>query len=132
MQTISVKTSQRNEMIDVTRLVEQVARESGVEFGTLICFVPHTTAAITINEAADPDVRRDILHKLNQEIPRDDDYHHAEGNSDAHIKASLIGSSVQVLVEQGRLVLGRWQGLFFCEFDGPRTRQLIVKVSRIA
>jgi secondary thiamine-phosphate synthase enzyme len=132
MTTLTVETSRREELVDVTRQVQEVAAATGIESGSVICFVPHTTAGITINEAADPDVKRDIIDKLSRDIPRDDGFHHAEGNSDAHIKASLMGSSVQVLLENRRLVLGRWQGIFFCEFDGPRTRQLIVKVARFA
>jgi len=130
--TLSVRTSQREELVEVTSLVEGVVHEAGVTSGVAICFVPHTTAGITINEAADPDVRRDIVYKLGKEIPAQDGYRHAEGNSDAHIKASLMGSSLQVLIENGHLVLGRWQGIYFCEFDGPRSRQLIVKVARFA
>jgi len=132
MLTLTLKTSQREELADVTSLIEGVVRDSGVTSGMAICFVPHTTAGITINETADPDVRRDIIYKLGKEIPSQDGYHHAEGNSDAHIKASFMGSSLQVLIENGRLVLGRWQGIYFCEFDGPRTRQLMVKVAQLA
>lgn len=128
MKELTVKTSHREEMIDVTGLVQQVVRDSGVESGQVFCFVPHTTAAVTINENADPDVQRDVLYKLNKEIPQQDGYHHGEGNSDAHVKTSLVGSSETVLVENGRLVLGRWQGIYFCEFDGPRSRRFIVKV----
>jgi secondary thiamine-phosphate synthase enzyme len=131
MKTFVVSSSTREEFIDVTHLIEQAIRESGVDEGLAVCFVPHTTAGITINEAADPDVRRDILHKLSKEIPQQDGFHHAEGNSDAHIKASLMGSSVQVIVHSGKPVLGQWQGVYFCEFDGPRSRQLIVKVGRL-
>lgn len=132
MQTLTVHTSRREEMIDVTTLVAEAAKEAHIESGLLFCFVPHTTAGITINENADPDVQRDILYKLNKEIPSEDGYHHGEGNSDAHLKASLMGSSVQVLVEDGRLVLGRWQGIYFCEFDGPRSRRLILEAGRFA
>lgn len=132
MQTLTIQTSRREEMIDVTTLVAEAAKKAQIESGLLFCFVPHTTAGITINENADPDVPRDILYKLSKEIPSEDGYHHGEGNSDAHIKASLMGSSVQVLVEDGRLVLGRWQGIYFCEFDGPRSRRLIVKAGRFA
>ena len=131
IRTLSLQTSQREELIDVTDQIEKAVRDSGVTSGLAVCFVPHTTAGITINEAADPDVRRDIVYKLGKEIPTQDGYRHAEGNSDAHIKASLMGSSVQILVEQGRLLLGRWQGVHFCEFDGPRTRQLLVKVTQL-
>ncbi len=132
MKTLSVASSQREEFIDVTPLIEEAVQESGVDEGVVVCFVPHTTAGITVNEAADPDVRRDILDKLRREIPQQDGYHHAEGNSDAHLKASLMGCSLQLLVQKGRIVLGRWQGVYFCEFDGPRKRQLIVKVGRLA
>ena len=128
MKELTVKTSRREEMIDITGLVQQAVRDSGVESGQVFCFVPHTTAAVTINENADPDVQRDILYKLNKEIPKQDGYHHGEGNSDAHVKTSLVGSSETVLVENGRLVLGRWQGIYFCEFDGPRSRRFIIKV----
>ena len=119
-------------MIDVTALVRDAVKESGLTDGIAFCFVPHTTAAITINENADPDVTRDILYKLHKEIPQQDGYHHAEGNSDAHLKASLFGASEQILIEQGQLVLGRWQGIYFCEFDGPRHRRLIVRIHSIA
>lgn len=132
MKTLKVETNVRRQMIDVTSRVQEVVIESRLQSGLVICFVPHTTAAITINENADPDVTRDILYKLGKEIPRDDDYHHLEGNSDAHIQASLIGASQQILVENRRLVLGRWQGIYFCEFDGPRQRRLIVEVMPLA
>ena len=132
MKIIGVTSSQREEFIDVTHLIEEAIRESGVDEGAVICFVPHTTAGITINEAADPDVRRDILDKLRRLIPQQDDYRHVEGNSDAHLKASLMGSSLHLPVQAGKPVLGRWQGVYFCEFDGPRNRQLIVKVGRFA
>jgi len=129
MKKFTVHTSRREEMIDVTALVRQAVSESGVASGLAVCFVPHTTAAVTINENADPDVKRDIIYKLNKDIPQQEGYLHGEGNSDAHLKTSLVGSSETILVDAGRLVLGRWQGVYFCEFDGPRSRQLIVKVS---
>jgi secondary thiamine-phosphate synthase enzyme len=129
---LSIKTSRHEEMIDITDLVQKAVSDNDHQSGVLFCFVPHTTAGITINENADPDVKRDILYKLNKGIPRDDGYHHAEGNSDAHIKASLMGFSLQVLFENKRLILGRWQGIQFCEFDGPRNRRLIVKVAAFA
>ena len=128
MKTVSVKTSKRNELIDITHLINQIVRESKIKNGQVFCFIPHTTAAITINENADPDVKRDLLYKLEKEIPQVDGYHHAEGNSDAHLKASLFGFSEQVLIENGQLVLGTWQGIYFCEFDGPRTRKLVVRI----
>jgi secondary thiamine-phosphate synthase enzyme len=128
MITLPVATKQREEMVDITSAVAKAVAESGVESGMVFCYVPHTTAGITINEAADPEVSRDILYLLRKKIPHREDYRHAEGNSDAHIKASLMGSSVQVMVENGRMVLGRWQGIFFCEFDGPRNRKLMVRI----
>jgi len=125
---LSVETHAREEMIDVTAQVRRAVRESGVASGIAVCFVPHTTAAVTINENADPDVARDILYKLDKEIPAADGYRHAEGNSDAHVKSTLVGVSAHVLIEGGDLVLGAWQGIYFCEFDGPRRRHLIVRV----
>lgn len=132
MKEFQVRTSAPNEMVDVTALIEQAVAESNITEGSVLCFVPHTTAAITINENADPSVKRDILYKLEKEIPRSDGYHHAEGNSDAHVKAVLVGSSEQIIINNGQLVLGTWQGIFFCEFDGPRNRKLLVQVSSIA
>jgi secondary thiamine-phosphate synthase enzyme len=129
--TCDIRTNARQEMIDITSMVQKAVSEAGVTDGIAICFVPHTTAAVTINENADPDVRRDILDKLSREIPQQDGYHHAEGNSDAHLKTSLVGSSEHILIENGNLILGIWQSVFFCEFDGPRTRNLIIKVSSL-
>jgi secondary thiamine-phosphate synthase enzyme len=125
---ITVRTTAREEMQDITARVQHAVSESRLPNGYVICFVPHTTAGITINEHADPAVCRDILYKLHKEIPQVDGYHHAEGNADAHLKASLMGSSVQILFANRRLILGTWQGIFFCEFDGPRSRTLLVKV----
>ena len=125
---LSVRTTSREELVDITDRVQKLVSDSEVSSGVVVCFVPHTTAGITINENADPDVRRDILYKLNKEIPQRDGYHHGEGNSDAHIKASLMGFSEHILFEDRKLVLGTWQGIYFCEFDGPRTRRLLVKV----
>ena len=131
MQTISVKTHRRNELIDVTSQIRDSALAEGVSDGLVTAYVPHTTAAITINENADPDVVYDLLESLEKLVPATlSRYRHTEGNSDAHIKASLIGSSVTVLVESGKLCLGTWQGIYFCEFDGPRTRHLMVKTMR--
>jgi secondary thiamine-phosphate synthase enzyme len=128
MQTISVPTRQRNQMIDVTHEVQNAIREAGLNSGQVICFVPHTTAGVTIQENADPDVCHDVLYKLENLIGQHDPgFLHGEGNSDAHIKASLVGSSVTVFVEAGRLVFGTWQGIYFCEFDGPRQRKMLVK-----
>ena len=132
MREFTIESNFREEMINVTTLVQQTVSESGPDSGLVFCFVPHTTAAITINEDADPDVKRDLLYKLAKEIPQADGYHHAEGNSDAHIKASLIGASELVPFQKKRLLLGRWQGIYFCEFDGPRRRRLIVRVGSFA
>ncbi len=128
MHEFTVETKSREQMIDITSRVREAVEKSGVKDGIAVCFVPHTTAAVTINENADPDVTRDIIYKLNKEIPQSDSYRHAEGNSDAHVKTSLVGSSEHVLIEDGRLVLGTWQGIYFCEFDGPRKRRLLIKV----
>ena len=124
----SVKTGKREELVDITGLVKEAVSESGVDNGIALVFVPHTTAAVTINENADPSVKRDIIHKLNKEIPQDEGYHHSEGNSDAHIKSSLFGPSLQVIVSGGKPLLGTWQGILLCEFDGPRSRKVRIKV----
>ena len=128
MQFFEVRTSAQTELIDITRSVQEAVKKTGVKDGICIIFVPHTTAAVTINENADPSVIHDILMELNKIVPFKDAYHHMEGNSPAHIKTSLVGCSEIVLVESGRLVLGTWQGIFFCEFDGPRNRKVHVKV----
>ncbi len=122
----TIKTSKRNEFIDITSQIQDLVGE--VPEGVVTVFVPHTTTGITINENADPDVPRDILKKLEELIPQRDSYSHIEGNSDAHIKASLFGSSVRVIVKDGQLLLGTWQSIFFCEFDGPRTRKFCTQV----
>jgi len=127
MNQFSVKTNARFEMIDITDRVSVIVRESKVRNGICCVFVPHTTAAVTINENADPSVPRDILAELDKVIPLNDNYRHMEGNAAAHIKASLVGNSETVFIENGSLVLGTWQSLFFCEFDGPRTRRVLVK-----
>ena len=127
---LSVKTHAQTEMIDVTRLVQQQVTDNGMQNGLCVVFVPHTTAAVTINESADPAVSRDILMVLNKIVPWEEAYRHMEGNSPAHLKTSIIGSSETIAVENGRLVLGTWQGIFFCEFDGPRSRKLDVRLIR--
>ncbi len=124
---LSVKTTGRTEMIDITKEVQNAVRSSGVEDGLCMIYIPHTTAAVTINESADPNVAKDLLMVLNQIVPWDAPYRHAEGNSPAHVKTTLVGSSELVSVQQGRLVLGTWQGIFFCEFDGPRSRKAHVR-----
>ena len=122
--TISVKTGSRIEMVDITSSVQKEVSTACIADGICVVYVPHTTAGVTINEGADPDVCTDIIRKLNELVPPNDGYRHMEGNSDSHIKTSLIGSSVTVIVENGRLVLGTWQKIFFCEFDGPRSRKV--------
>lgn len=129
---LTVETHAREEMLDITSQVAKAVSDAGFDSGLVVCFVPHTTAAITINENADPDVKRDLLYKLRKEIPQSDGYHHAEGNSDAHLKASLMGFSETVLFDYRRLRLGQWQAIYFCEFDGPRKRRLILKVAQFA
>ncbi len=128
MITISVSSRMKTEMIDITHDVRTAIRTNGVSSGLAMIFVPHTTAAITINENADPDVSRDMLMEINKIVPLQDGYHHAEGNSAAHIKSSLFGASETLIIEDGEPVLGTWQGLYFCEFDGPRRRKVHIKV----
>lgn len=125
---LSVRTSVREEMVEITRAVQEAVRESGVANGIATVYCPHTTAAITINENADPDVRRDMTAFLKRLIPQSPEFQHAEGNSDSHIKTSLTGPSTQVIVQEGRLMLGTWQGIYLCEFDGPRSREVWVYV----
>ncbi len=125
---LSVKTSSRTELIDITSNIAKLVKDSGVTEGLCMLYVPHTTGAVTINESADPSVRGDILMVLNQIIPWKADYKHMEGNSPAHVKSTLVGASELVAVENGALVLGTWQGIFFCEFDGPRTRKVHVRI----
>jgi len=127
MSTIPVPTDSHIVLIDVTRPVADTLTASGLRHGALLVYVPHTTAAVTINENADPTVCRDIIMALDRLVPGSLPFAHSEGNSDAHVKATLVGSSVLVPVADGRLALGTWQGIFFCEFDGPRQRRLIVQ-----
>ena len=128
MKQISLDTHSRVEMIDITAAVQKAVQDEDVQAGICLVYTPHTTAAITINENADPDVPRDILTALDKAVPLSASYRHAEGNSAAHVKSSLVGASELVIIENGRLVLGTWQSIFFCEFDGPRTRKFIIKV----
>lgn len=128
LKTLSVRSRSRTEFIDITEDVNKVVKESGTKTGLCFIYVPHTTAGVTINEGADPSVKRDILATLNRLIPFDGDYQHLEGNSAAHIKSSLMGVSVCVPVEDAKLVTGTWQSVFFCEFDGPRHRKVFVKI----
>jgi secondary thiamine-phosphate synthase enzyme len=126
--TLEVKTSSQTELIDITADIETAIQSIGIDDGVCLLFVPHTTAAVTINEHADPSVKSDIVMALNKIVPWKEAYRHMEGNSPAHIKASIIGSSEIVAVESGRLKLGRWQGVFFCEFDGPRIRKIHLRL----
>lgn len=128
VRVLDVKTSRRTQLVDVTAAVQRAVTESGVGSGICHLFVPHTTAGVTINENADPDVPRDIEATLDKLVPKDAGYKHFEGNADSHIKSTLVGVSQSIEIEAGRLALGRWQAIFFCEFDGPRTRQLRVKI----
>jgi secondary thiamine-phosphate synthase enzyme len=125
---LSVKTSTRTELIDITSQIAKQVKKSGVSNGLCMLYVPHTTGAVTINESADPSVRGDILMVLNQIVPWEANYKHLEGNSPAHVKATLVGASELLAIENGALVLGNWQGIFFCEFDGPRTRKIHVRI----
>jgi len=127
MKEISLQTHSRVEMIDITAAVQKAVGEEKIEEGICLVYTPHTTAAVTINENADPDVPRDIISALEKIVPQSANYKHAEGNSPAHVKSSLFGASEMVIIENSRLVLGKWQSIFFCEFDGPRTRKFIVK-----
>ncbi len=127
MHQFTVRTGSRFEMIDITGEIRSILKKSGMREGVCHLFVPHTTAAVTINENADPDVPKDILAELDKIVPLHDAYRHMEGNSAAHIKASLFGASETLLVDGGSLVLGTWQSVFFCEFDGPRTRKVLVE-----
>ncbi len=128
MKEISLETRSRVEMIDITAAVQKTLREEGIPSGICLVYTPHTTAAITINENADPDVQRDMIAALDKAVPLSANYRHAEGNSAAHVKSSLVGASEFIILENGRLVLGTWQSVFFCEFDGPRTRKVLISI----
>jgi secondary thiamine-phosphate synthase enzyme len=128
METIVVKTVRRTQLMDVTPAVQRAVEKSSVSSGVCYVYVPHTTAGVTINEHADPDVATDLEDVFDRLVPRNGPYRHSEGNSDSHAKATLVGSSQLVFVEGGKLALGRWQGVFLCEFDGPRERRLQVKI----
>lgn len=125
---INVKSRARTEFIDITERVQEIINEEGVKEGVCYIYVPHTTAGITINEGADPSVQRDIVSTLNRLIPFEGDYHHREGNADAHIKSTIVGVSLYIMIEQGKLSLGTWQAVYFCEFDGPRHRRVHLKI----
>ena len=125
---LNVDTSEHTQMVDITDMIRKAVADSGVMDGICTVFVPHTTAAVTINENADPDVVRDLTTEINKIVPWEDGYRHMEGNSAAHLKASMIGFSEQIIIDGGRLVLGTWQGVWFCEYDGPRRRSVYVKL----
>ena len=128
MEKFTVQSSSHTSLIDITQQVRSIVNESGIKNGVCYIFIPHTTAGVTINENADPDVKSDMLMEINKIIPLNDSYRHIEGNSAAHIKASLFGNSETIFLQDGRLQLGTWQGIFFCEFDGPRARQVWVNL----
>jgi secondary thiamine-phosphate synthase enzyme len=128
VKTFTLQTRKREEFLEITHLVRQYVADRNGFSGSVLLYIPHTTAGCTINENADPDVVRDMLLELSKIVPRISDYRHAEGNSDSHIKASLMGSSQSILVEKGELILGQWQGIYFCEFDGPRQRTFHLKL----
>jgi secondary thiamine-phosphate synthase enzyme len=129
MQTqFAVQTKKRDQMIDITNQVQDSVTKFGVKEGICVVYIPHTTAGVTINENADPDVVRDMLYELDKMVPHEDGYHHFEGNSAAHIKATMTGFSQTILIHEGKLMLGRWQGIYFCEYDGARTRTVVIKI----
>ena len=128
LKEITIKTNTQTQILDITAQAQKIVEESGITEGLCCVFIPHTTAGVTINENADPSVKQDILMELNKVIPFRDNYSHLEGNSAAHIKASIIGSSVNIPVKNNNLLLGTWQGICFCEFDGPRTRKFFIKI----
>ena len=128
MKKFDVQTGSKEVFVDITGQVEGEVKRAGVNSGVCVVYVPHTTAAVTINENADPSVRQDIVMTLRKSVPDSLPYVHTEGNSPAHVKWSLVGASIPIPIEDGRLVLGTWQGIFFCEFDGPRLRQVYIKI----
>ena len=128
MKTLQVKSTRQIEMIDISEEVCNIINESGLTKGLAVVFTPHTTAAVTINENADPDVCRDLVMAINKIVPMQDGYHHFEGNSAAHLKSSLFGASETLIINDGKISLGTWQGIYFCEFDGPRQRQVQIQV----
>lgn len=126
---LTVKSNSRTEFIDITSMVQDLVKSANIGSGLCLLYVPHTTAAVTVNESADPSVKNDILMILNKIVPWEAGYSHLEGNSPAHVKATIVGPSEMIPIENDRLVLGTWQGIFFCEFDGPRTRKINVRIS---
>jgi secondary thiamine-phosphate synthase enzyme len=130
IKNINIKTKSRNELVDITSDIQAVVDESGIKSGVCYVYVPHTTAGVTINEGADPSVARDIQNTLSKLVPHSGHYLHTEGNSDAHIKSTIAGSSQVIVIDEGKLLLGTWQSVFFCEFDGPRHRRVTVKIMK--
>jgi secondary thiamine-phosphate synthase enzyme len=124
---INVRSKSRTEFIDITEMVQEVIKDEGIAKGICCLFVPHTTAGVTVNEGADPSVQRDIQNTLSRLVPHEMNYFHREGNADAHIKSTLVGTTAHVIIEEGKPLLGTWQSIFFCEFDGPRHRRIAVK-----
>jgi secondary thiamine-phosphate synthase enzyme len=124
---INIRSKSRTEFIDITEMVQDVVKDTGTTKGICCLYVPHTTAGITINEGADPSVQKDIMNALNRLIPHEMNYFHREGNADAHIKSTLVGASLNLIIDEGKLLLGTWQSVFFCEFDGPRHRRVALK-----
>jgi secondary thiamine-phosphate synthase enzyme len=125
-----IKTNKNAEMIDISSEVKKIVKESGVKNGICMVFIPHTTAAVTINENADPDVVKDFVKEMNKIVPLNDNYLHYEGNSAAHIKSSMMGFSEHIIIDNGELILGTWQGIYFLEYDGPRTRKVTIKIMK--
>jgi secondary thiamine-phosphate synthase enzyme len=128
LEVLAVKTTRRNDLIDITGQISKIVEESQISEGFCCVYVPHTTAAITINENADPTVRFDITSKLSKMVPEGEGYSHLEGNADSHVKSTLVGASINLIITGGRLLLGTWQGIYFCEFDGPRNRKVHIKI----
>ncbi|MFA5271437.1 MAG: secondary thiamine-phosphate synthase enzyme YjbQ [Candidatus Omnitrophota bacterium] len=128
MHVIEINTTKRTDFVDITSKIEKIVKDSKIKDGFCIIFCPHTTAGLTINENADPSVQKDIIKHLEELVPAGKGYSHSEGNSDAHIKSSLLGSSLNVIIENGALALGIWQGIYFCEFDGPRQRKVYLQI----
>jgi len=128
MEKLKVESRERTDMIEITEEIKEIVRKSGVKSGICLLFIPHTTGAVTITEFSDPNVMKDILTSVNDLVPFENDYKHEEGNSAAHIKSSLFNFSLEMIIDEGELVIGGYQGIFFCEFDGPRNRQVFVKI----
>ncbi len=127
LEVLEIESTKRNDLIDITAEVNAAVSRARIESGVCYLYIPHATAGVTINENADPTVRFDIIKKLDSLVPRDENYTHPEGNSDSHVKSSIMGTSLTIIIKDGSLVLGTWQGIYFCEFDGPRSRKIYVK-----